>query len=271
MKNKYIEINKLSYLHNGSSIFFCKTDYLLSEFENIRKQNNNVILITGNSDYAITDEIVSLAPGNIKKWYAQNALSNNSILEPLPIGLENKLPSVRESHGVGYFDRATLKESLLEKANSNNKEPTKFVYANFNVNTNYNYRNPIKEMCQNVSFIDWEEPNLPLNSFFDKVLDYKMIVCPAGNGLDTHRLWEILYCNRIPITFKTGNYKLYELYNKLPIIILENDRDLTDYGLIEKKYSECINKKYDLSLLDINFLISKIQNENHVMVAKKPK
>lgn len=263
MNHKYIEINKLSYLHNGSTIFFCKTDYLLSEFENIKKQNNNVILITGNSDYAITDEIVSIAPKNIKKWYAQNALVNSPIIEPLPIGLENRFPSVREGHGIGYFDRATLKESLLQKTTSNNKEATKFIYANFNTNTNPNYRNPIKEMCQNASFIDWEEPNLSLESFFDKVLDYKMIVCPAGNGLDTHRLWEALYCNRIPITFKVANYKLYEVYNKLPIILLENHKDLMDHKLLQQKYLECINKKYDLSILDINFFINKIQKENH--------
>jgi hypothetical protein len=259
MNHKYIEINKLSHLHNGFSIYFCKTDYLVSEFENIKNQKENIILISGNSDYAITDRIVDIAPKNIKKWYAQNALSNNPILEPLPIGLENKLPSVREGHGVGYFDRATLKESLIKKTGLNNKEPKKFVYANFNIYTNYNYRNPIKEICQNKNFIDWEEPNLSLDSFFDKILDYQMIVCPAGNGLDTHRLWEILYCNRIPITFKVANYKLYEVYNKLPIILLENLEDLINENLLHEKYLECMNKKYDLSILDIDYWINKIE------------
>jgi hypothetical protein len=263
--SKYIEINKLSHLHNGLSIFFCKTDYLFSEFENIKNQNNNVILITGNSDYAITDQIVNAAPKNIKKWYAQNAISNSPIIEPLPIGLENKLPAIREGHGVGYFDRASLKERLLERIGSNNKEATKSIYANFNVNTNLNHRNSIKEICQKTSFIDWEEPNLTLKSFFDKIIDYKMIVCPAGNGLDTHRLWEVLYCNRIPITFKIANYKLYELYSKLPIIILENNKDLISYNLIEEKYLECINKKYNLSILDINFLINKIKKEQYAI------
>jgi|1048.fasta_scaffold01197_2 hypothetical protein len=265
MNPKYIEINKLSHLHNGSTIFFCKTDYLFSEFQNIAQQKNNIILISGNSDYSITDEILDIAPKNIKKWYAQNALSNNPILEPIPIGLENKLPSSREGHGVGYFDRASLKESLLEKTNLNNKKPTKFIYANFNINTNPSYRALIKEMCQKANFIDWEEPKLSLGSFFDQVSQYKMIVCPAGNGLDTHRLWETLYCNRIPITFKIASYKLYELYSKLPIIILENNTDLMNYELIEEKYLECINKKYDLSILDINFLINKIEKEQNAI------
>jgi hypothetical protein len=260
--SKYIEINKLSHLHNGSSIFFCKTDYILSEFKNIEKQNNNTILITGNSDYAITDQILTLAPKNIKKWYAQNAIANSPILEPLPIGLENKLPSERENHGIGYFDRATLKESLLnKKIDSKNKEPTKFLYANFNINTNPDYRNPIKKICQNIDFIDWEEPNLLLDSFFDKVLDYKMIVCPAGNGLDTHRLWEVLYSNRVPITFIIDNYRLYDLYRKLPIVLLNNIQQLYDKNLIEDLYLDCYNKIYQKDMLDINYWIYKIQQE----------
>jgi hypothetical protein len=256
--SKYIEINKLSHLHNGLEIFFCKTDYIFSEFENIKNQKNNVILITGNSDYPITDQMVDAAPKNIKKWYAQNAISNSPIIEPLPIGLENKTPSVREGHGVGYFARASLKESLLEKTNLNNKEPTKFIYANFNINTNPSHRNLIKEMCQKASFIDWEEPKLSLDSFFDKVSEHKMIVCPVGNGLDTHRLWEVLYCNRIPITFKIANYKLHELYKQLPIILLNNTDDLLDYDLIAQKYSECKSKNFNQELLNINYWINTI-------------
>jgi hypothetical protein len=262
MNPKYIEINQLSHLHNGSTIFFCKTDFLIEEFENIKKQNNNVILITGNSDYSITDEILTIAPKNIKKWYAQNALSNNSILEPLPIGLENKLPSARKGHGVGYFDRATQKEFLLEKSNSNNIEPTKFIYANFNTNTNVYHRNPIKKLCQSIDFIDWEEPNLSLNSFFNNILEYKMVVCPAGNGLDTHRLWEVLYSNRIPITFKMANYKLYELYNKLPIILLNNIDQLLDKNFIMQEYNRCLSQVWDKSLLDVNLWIKTIQNKD---------
>jgi hypothetical protein len=258
----FVYINELSKLHNGDNIFFCKTDFLQQDFHLISQLPKDVILISGNSDYSITDDIVNLAPKNIKKWYAQNTLSNHPILESIPIGLENKLPSSREGHGVGYFDRASLKESLLEKTNLNNKEPTKLIYANFNINTNPYYRNLIKEMCQKASFIDWEEPRLSLDSFFDKVSQYKMIVCPAGNGLDTHRLWEALYCNRIPITFKVANYKLYELYNKLPIILLNNIDQLLDKNFIMQEYNRCLSQVWDKSLLDVNLWIKTIQNKD---------
>jgi len=260
MKNiDYIEINKLSHLHDGENIFFCKTDYILEDFETIRKINHPVALITGNSDYAITDNIVSVAPKNIAAWYAQNALSNSEILHPLPIGLENKLPSARQGHGIGYFDRASEKENLLNQNNISNLN-SKFIYANFNINTNYNYRSIVRDYCIESSFIDWQEPNLNLKDFFDTIRNYKMVVCPAGNGVDTHRLWEVLYSNRIPITIITGNYKIYELYKKLPIILLEDINQLLDKDFIIQQYDLCMSKAWDFSLLDMNKWISTIKN-----------
>jgi hypothetical protein len=55
MKN-FIEINKFSEIHDGEKIVFCKTDFLLNEFEQIRKIDNDVFLITGNSDNPTTDK-----------------------------------------------------------------------------------------------------------------------------------------------------------------------------------------------------------------------
>jgi hypothetical protein len=255
----FFEFNKLSQLHNNSNIFFCKTDYIVEEFNRLsNNQNTDIILLTGNSDYAITDDVVKLAPPNISVWYATNAVSNSDLIIPLPLGLENKLPSIRPNHGIGYFDRASHKERLLNISNSDRSIPGKLIYANFNINTNYQYRSTIKNYCINSNHIDWEEPNLTLDNLFNKILEYKMIVCPAGNGIDTHRLWEVLYSNRVPITIKTGNYKIYELYKKLPIIILDNISDLLNYNLILEKYYHIKSQSYDLSLLNINYWISLI-------------
>lgn len=258
-KYEYIQINKLSILHDNHKIFFCKTDYLFSEFENIKQKNNDTILISGNSDYPITDEIINLAPKNIKKWYAQNALSNNAILEPLPIGLENRFFASREGHGIGYPSRMETKENILQNINTN-KTSNKFIYANFNINTNINHRNKIKEICLATPFITWREPDLSLKDFYEEILDHKMVLCPAGNGIDTHRLWETLYSNRIPITFKIGNYKIYELYKELPIIILNNISELNNFDLIMSHYYKIINQSFDYRILNIDYWFLKIQS-----------
>ena len=252
-----IQLNKFSILHNGETIIFCKTDYLSSEFENIKRIKNDVVLISGNSDYGITDDIINELPNNVIRWYAQNALVNHEKLIPIPMGIENKLPSLREDHGIGYYERVELKETLLKR--NIIKHPTKKIYSNFNVDTNPHHRNQVKHICESSNHIYWETPNLSLETFFDNILDYEMIVCPAGNGVDTHRLWEVLYSNRIPITVKIGDYKIYELYEQLPIIILDSIEDLGNIEIINFKLMEIYSKTFNLETVDLNYWINKIK------------
>jgi len=244
----FLQINKFSKLHNGKTIIFCKTDYLESEFEYISKLENDVVLITGNSDYPINTHRYKNKPSNVKKWYAQNALVNDDILIPLPLGIENLNSSERDGHGVGYFDRVTEKERLLNR--NIDTLPTKYIYANFNISTNPSYRGMVKNFLNNCDFIDWEPSNLNLEGFFNKVLEYKMVLCPIGNGVDTHRLWEVLYSGRIPITIKVGDYKIYELYEKLPIIILNDLSELRNKNYIDYLYDKCIKKLWDSDMLN---------------------
>lgn len=273
-------INELSVLHNNTDIIFCKTDFLIKEFYEIKQRGVDTVLISGNSDYGIDDKICSLVPRNVIKWYCQNALPTScDILEPIPIGLENKNISYRDGHGISYPERASLKEQLIRDNRSMSLQesstcPKKYIYANFNTATNPEYRNNIRDVVQNIDHIDWENPessfqdHTAISFFFHKIMNYKMVLCPAGNGIDTHRLWETLYSNRIPITIKTGNYKIYELYEKLPIVILDRPQDLLDYSLIDSKYQEVINKTYNMDLLKVDYWKNKILSNKRAATLK---
>lgn len=254
-----LEINRFSELHNNVNIFFTKTEFLQSDFSYIRNLKNEVVVISGNSDYPINSSRMVNLPENVVKWYAQNALENHPKLEPLPIGIENKFHSHRDGHGIGYLNSSSEKQNLIRE--SNNIKPTKKIYSNFNINTNFHYRNIIKNICIKSQHIDWEEPRLSIKEFFNKVLNYESVVCPVGNGVDTHRLWEILYLNRIPITVKVGNFKIYELYEKLPIVVLNNESELFDKDLLENEIKKAKEKKYDSNLLDYNFWKNKIYDD----------
>jgi len=255
MKHNFIQLNKFSELHNNE-IVFCKTDFIFQDFNTIQNINSDIILITGNSDYPITKKYFDNIPKNIKKWYAQNALYFSDILEPIPLGVENKLPSVRQGHGIGYFNRVQLKEKLLSK--DDDILPNKLIYSNFDIKTNLTHRSECKNISQNSNFIDWEENNLTLEAYFNKIMEYEMILCPAGNGVDTHRLWEVLYSNRIPITIKVGDYKIYELYKHFPIIILDKIEDLKNKELLEAKLAEMKNKNFNKEMLYFDFWKNKI-------------
>lgn len=239
-RTEIIELNKFAELHDSKQVIFCKTDFLDKEFEYIKSLSNKVILITGNSDYGITDQIASQMPKNISHWYAQNCLTKYEKVFPLPIGIENRYECSRSGHGIGYPDRVEIKEQLLSR--NLNIIPDKLIYANFAVHSNPEHRTLVKNICKETKFIDFENANLAIDSFFNRILDYKMVVCPAGNGMDTHRLWEVLYSKRIPITIKTGNYKIYDMYEKLPIIILNSIGELKDRDLILEKYNQQLLK-----------------------------
>ncbi len=261
----YIQINKFSDLHGSpSNVHFCKTDYIISDFKKISELDTSIVFVTGNSDYAIPDDAINIAPKNIKVWYAQNALSNHDKIEPLPIGIENKEPAKRDGHGVGYFDRVIQKEKILNAINTlstfKSIEPKKFMYSNFVVRNNPTHRSLAKEISIKQDYIDWEEPNLSLEQLFLKFLQYKMVLCPIGNGIDTHRLWEVLYCNRVPVTIKVGDFKIYSLYEQLPIVILNSYSELLKPESIEQKYQEAINKKYDKNILSAEYWKNKIRS-----------
>lgn len=251
-----IQLNKLSKLHDGKNVIFCKTDFLAEEFKHISSLENEVVLITGNSDYAITDQHASHMPNNVKVWYAQNCFTWHPRVQPIPMGIENKNFCYRDGHGIGYTERVTEKERLLSRQIDDIK-PTKSIYANFQIATNMQHRVPVMNACKQIDFIEWDEPTLSLEQFFDKILDYQMVVCPVGNGLDTHRLWEILYSNRIPITIKVGHHKIYKLYEKLPIIILDCLHDLYNKHLIREKFIEA-RKKNDY-YIDCDYWLNEIK------------
>lgn len=248
-----IQTNKFSKLHNGNTVFFCKTDFLLEDFKTIENIPYDVILISGNSDYIINEKYLNFLPKNVKTWYAVNAMINTDIIKTLPLGIENLNFCDREGHGIGY-DRVNTKIQLIE--NLNRDIPNKFIYANFTIQNNIPHRSDIYKKCVESSHIDWENSNLSLENYFKKITEYEAIVCPDGNGPDTHRFYEVLYMGRIPIVFNRILYK--NLHYKFPCVLLDSTNELLNKTLLEKKINEVKTKEWDLSILETKFWINEI-------------
>jgi hypothetical protein len=242
------QFNKLSELHDGYKIFFTKTDYLLEDLVKISKLKHEVILITGNSDLVIDKEHLRVLPPNVKMWFATNAIVSHERIITIPLGIENYEPAKRAGHGVGY-DRVKDKDKFISTYVE--RVPTKFVYSNFNVFTNYKHRNDIRTISIETPHIDWEEPNLSIDSFFDKILDYEGVICAQGNGPDTHRVYETLYLNRIPITFNKPLYEL--LYHKFPIVYLDDQNELRNFEKLSTLIKEQQTKEWNKELLNIEY------------------
>jgi len=240
--NDCIQINRFSELHNGENIFFCKTDFLQEAFRFMRGLNREVILISGNSDYCITDELIYDAPHNIKKWFCQNRCSDNKLLESIPLGIENTSECKIGGHGH-VWNHAQEKYDILKLPPTRN--PTKFIYSNFNTSTNPPHRNEVKQKCIDLNHITWQEPNLSYQQFVEDILDHEAVVCAQGNDNgDNHRIYETLYLGRVPITFNKEQYK--HIHHLFPTVLINNPEELEDQDNLKLRVKEAqtVNKKY---------------------------
>lgn len=239
-KHDLLQINLFSHLDNQKDIFFSKIEYLNETFAKIRDVKNNVILISGNSDREINDTIIGCAPKNIKYWLTQNA--NSEKILGIPIGLENQIECKLKGHGVAW-KHAIEKHKYI--SNQPCIAPEEDVYANFSISTNFNQRNAISKLCQSIDYItcDIFDHHAGANSrsfynYISQIKNHHMTICPPGNGIDCHRMWEVLYLNRVPIVQQST---VMNHFSDLPILYIQDWNQLNDKEYIFSEYNRVKN------------------------------
>tara|TARA_A100001015_G_C15025536_1_gene730292 strand:+ start:628 stop:1497 length:870 start_codon:yes stop_codon:yes gene_type:complete len=200
-------------LVKNKDVIFVKADLLEIYFKIIHpKIKNRYILITHNSDREISNKEINLADEKIIKWFAQNlTVSSNENIFFLPIGLENLR---RLKHGrKKWFKKRTYKKS-------------KYILSSFNKLTNFGERSGIAKNLDN-NLIEFKEyPST--SSYFNDLIEFKFVICPPGNGFDTHRVWESLILRTVPI-HKLNKFTSILKNNGVPGLYIQNWEDLNSY------------------------------------------
>lgn len=148
-----------------------------------------------------------------KKCFSQNLIINKKNYHFIPIGLENS-----KFHKNGDIkDFLKLRKVKLEK-----KPRILFGFKNTNPK-----RVQLKHQFKKLIITD--ETN-GWNSFFYRriLLNYMFVICPEGNGIDTHRMWEALYLRTIPI-IKKNMISNFIKKAKIPVLILNKWSDLSKF------------------------------------------
>jgi hypothetical protein len=76
-----------------------------------------------------------------------------------------------------------------------------------------------KETFRSSTFTSLKASVLP-NDYAKIVEKHRFVVCPRGNGIDTHRFWETLYRGSVPIVLRDPWSKSLKIHN-LPMIEVE--------------------------------------------------
>jgi hypothetical protein len=250
-------------LHDDDRIVFCKTDFILPEFERIKTIDKKIILIIANSDYTVNDDILSKCPNNVEHIFATNTTCVNDKVTPIPIGVEIEELTTRPGHGMINPDIFEKKPYLLGEIKPSKTNIINKIYSNFNVSTNRNIRTPLKEFCKlNENY--YVDGGLTYDEFVNQVSSHIATLSPRGNGIECIRTYEVLYLNSIPIVF--GDNKEYQainekIYKNLPVVFLHTYNQLNDFSYIEKRISEVKNNSKES--LDYYYWVDLIKKRAH--------
>jgi len=176
---------------------------------------NPFILITHNSDKNIVFEgsvTDILRCPKLIRWHAQNVDYLHEKLHFIPIGIANR----QWEHG-----NLSIYQFICENYDIPSMK-NKAVFMNFKIETN-----PGKRMICYETLFD-KIPFLQFTSAKDNILrmlEYKFCICPEGNGIDTHRLWECFYLQIVPIVLSSTFTRNIQKTTGLPMIILDSWKD----------------------------------------------
>jgi len=95
------------------------------------------------------------------------------------------------------------------------------------------------------------------DQYISDIYLHLFVLCPEGNGIDTHRFWETLYMKSIPVVKRNINNSFYE--GLLPIAYVDNWEEITSNFLM-LKIKEFEQLTFNYELLTFDYWKNKILN-----------
>lgn len=213
----YSDAHRDGAFHAGD-IVFCKIDEVLRFFERLRLTRKRIVLVTGQGDLPCDEFRQSFLPVNVVHWFATNVTCKHPRVTALPLGLGPQ------------GDAVTPQGSEIAAARAAAGSREGWLYVNFRPDTNPTARKPVFEHFQNLSASEsWITFRAPRergsNAEFPRdLVSHRFVLCPPGNGVDTHRMWEALVAGAIPVVVRSV---ATEPFRVLPILFVDDLRDVT--------------------------------------------
>ena len=217
-QNNLITFINLEMKIKENDIIYCHLDYLEILFRLLKYLKfKNLIIISTQSDRKVNKKLYDKKPDCVSKWYTINPDIKADDIISIPLGIA----SYRNTKSVIFED------FLFLDLTSKNRDS---IYSNFNLNTNYFHRIKAKKAIKKI-FNQRVNENTDYVAYLNNLSSSSYCLAPWGNGYDTHRFWESLYCGTVPITTTNTHY---ESFSDLPVILLSNYEEISD---IDKEYN----------------------------------
>lgn len=252
-------ILKLNYNNNyGESVYIPFNDFLPFLLQNLPHFKHPIVLVVGNDDKTFPNDfdksILNLVENSDKilKFYCQNCTIESNKIIPIPIGFDYHSISYLSHYNPNPLTPLQQEQKLLSIFKTfrplrecSIKCVTNFQYS-LDMTRRSNFRVPALNILKDKPFMIWL-PRQSRDDFWKSLNDNAFVICPPGNGLDTHRLWETLALGRIPITTYTGLH----VYKDLPVLQVSDWNTVTEEWLSDR-FKEIVNGLEKLEKLENN-------------------
>ena len=213
-------------------VVFCKIDEVLKFFERLRLTRKRIVLVTGEGDLPCDGFRQYFLPANVVRWFATNITAPHPRTSALPLSLGSPRSSV------------TLHAEEILGLRASGIPRDRWLYVNFRPDTNPSVRQPVFDDFQRRSATgDWITFAPPSGrgtntGFLEALVRHRFVLCPPGNGVDTHRMWEALLAGAVPVVLRS---RALEPFSELPVLFVE------DFGQVTKEFLEAALQKHPAS------------------------
>ena len=254
--DNFLELSK-----TAQNIVYCKRDFVLksgkwrehfqpslvSRHPNLRGK----VLILGHSDLK-TSKLYSkmlVRSLGLKALFGTNTAPSRENSRSLPLGITNHTHETplhpilgNENH---FFD-ADLESNF----------PPGFrprLYANFTSQNNAASRKRLTDSLKSLPRtiqVTYDRPEFTHKGrvrFLAMCRETNFVLCPEGNGIDTHRLWETLYMGGVPVVKR--NPYINDLTSALPVVQVNSWTDIGRPDFLEREWFRVQSLVWDKALL----------------------
>lgn len=255
----------------SGSIYVCADAIARFATELLPKITNPFVLVTGDSDRAIDDALLNshyarsvLGSPLLIKWFAQNLVTQNEMLCPIPIGQDYH--TVWERPGVWGLGAASpisqehqLMETFRQAPDVKDRYPLAYCNWHFEINRG-DRRECVSQADRQACF--YEPARLPRTATWARQAEFMFVLSPYGEGFDCHRTWEALSLGCIPIVKRNGMARLFE---GLPVVLIDDWRQVTTTNL-QRFADEMFLKKFDMSPLFLGHWVRQLRNNKRPLI-----
>ena len=193
------------------------------------------VIVVGHSDYELTakDAVRLAALALPRAIFASNLTAGPLVrkilcADYLPLGLSN--PTLETARHEIFGDWSLVRDVALEGALSPRPHEAR-VYANFDSRTAPEHRDQLAGICRELDHIDIgtiEVSQAGRLAYLREMRDAGLVLCPRGNGPDTHRFYEALYVGALPVVLSSSYAAKIANRFRLPHLALATWSELYD-------------------------------------------